>query len=408
MKKRIYIVGFLIPLVIAFACEDKPEVYEFPIDKYIYEIPDVPVVEDYVIGVAYDLKYRDTLENVWWDATNKKHQLYTGTPRLGEYDLRKEPETLLQHLKWGKEAGIDFFVFSWGGHGYNDTILNNWERYYQQDTEYPKVVIRFDPGYRFKSGKDTLQLMPVLMDSLRFEFDSLYTHVMMHDFAYKKDGVPAMTLCNFTNSGQIPRVRDFTAFLKNTANNHLWIMADLGGGWTSPERWGYHAKNGYANGVTDGYIRPDSIAAFDAFYITDTSHENYDRYYSEYSYLDYNYKYWQERMLPLGKEYIPTIMPGYDDRVNTPGSGKYLIPRWDGEKAYAISSFLPDGVQYNWSNVTENPYKKWANVAKRNVGPSRIIMIFNWNDFQNGRNLEPTVEFETDYLKYTREFFKRP
>jgi hypothetical protein len=389
------------------ACEDKPDVPEFPTDKYIYEIPDVPVTEDYVIGVSYDLKYRDNLENVWWDGTNKKHQVYTGTPSLGEYDMRNEPETLLQHLKWGKEAGIDFFVLSWGGHGHNDTILTNWERYYQQDPGYPKAVIRFDPGYRF-TARDTLQLRPILMDSLRFEFDSLYTHVMMHDFVYKKNNVPVMVLCNFTNGSQIPKIKEFTSFLKGVANDNLWIIADLGGGWTSPERWGYHSKNGYAGGAVDGYVRPDSIAAFDAFYITDTSHENYDRYYSQYSYLDYNYKYWQERMLPLGKEFIPTVMPGYDDRVNTPGSGKYLIPRWDGENAYVISSLLPDGVQYNWSDFTENPYKKWANVAKRNIGPSRIIMIFNWNDFQNGRNLEPTVEFGTDYLRYTKEFFKKP
>jgi hypothetical protein len=406
MKKIVYIFSFLILLGFGFSCEDKPDVYEFPKDEYMYEIPDVPVTEDYVIGVSYDTKYRDTASNVWWDATNKQHQLYTGTPVLGEYDVKKDDGVLLQHLKWGKEAGINFFVLSWGGHGYNDTILANWENYYRQDPAYPKVVLRFDPGYRFKSGKDTLQNMPVLMDSLRFEFDSIYTHVMSHDFGYKKNGTPVMVLCNFTNSSQLPRVREFTAFLKNTANNNLWIMADLGGGWTSPERWGYHKKNGYADGPSDGYVRPDSIAAFDAFYITDISHNNYDRFYSQYSYLDYNYKYWQTRMLPLGKEYIPTVMPGYDDRVAAPGSDKYLIPRWN-SAPYVISSSLPDGTQYNFSSFTENPYKKWANVAKRNVGPSRMIMIFNWNDFGNGRNLEPVTEFGTDYLKYTKEFFKK-
>jgi hypothetical protein len=405
--KKIFNIGLTLVVlsVIGWACEDKPEVYEFPTDNYVYDIPDVPVTEDYVVGVSYDMKYRDTLQNMWWDTGTKKHQLYTGTPTLGEYDMRKEPETFLQHLKWGKEAGIDFFVLSWGGRGYNDTILAEWDQYYRQDPAYPKVVIRFDPSYRFKS-RDTLQLNPLLMDSLRMDFDSLYTHVMMHDFGYKKNGTPVMVLCSFTNSTQIPKIKEFTSFMKNSIGGNLWLIADLGSEWTSPERWGYHQKNGYANAPEYGYVKPDSIAAFDAFYITDISHSNYDRYYSQYSYLDYNYRYWQDRMLPLNKEYIPTVMPGYDDRINTPGSGKYLIPRWNGQNAYVISA--NDSVKYNFSDFTENPYKIWANVAKRNVGPSRIVMVFNWNDFANGRNLEPVREFGTDYLRYTKEFFKKP
>ncbi|KAA6303061.1 MAG: hypothetical protein EZS26_000664 [Candidatus Ordinivivax streblomastigis] len=408
MKKVITIFSiFFLPAIFFVACEDRPDVYEFPADKYVYEIPDVPVTEDYVVGVAYETKYRDTLYHVWYDNGKKANALYTGTPVLGEYDHREDPDVLRQHLDWGKEAGIDFFVLSWGGHGMNDTILMNWEKLYAQDPARPKVVIRFDPGYRFRSGKDSLQLSPLHMDSLRYDLDSVYTHVMKHDFAYKKaDGKPVMVFCNFTNTSQVPRINDFISFLKGseTIHNHIWLMAELGGGWKSPEQWGYNAVNGY-NGPTNGYVRPDSIKPFDAFFITDISHNSYDRYYSQYSYLDYNYRYWQERMKPLGKEYIPTVQPGFDDRVNTPASDRFFIPRWkDDTGAYAISDISS---QYNFSSFTENPYKKWANVAKRNVGESRIVMIYNWNDFGSGRNLEPTEEFGADYLQYTRQFFKK-
>jgi hypothetical protein len=427
MKKLIIIVSiFVLPVILFVACEDKPDGYEFPVDEFVYEIPDVPVTVDYVVGVPYEIKYRDTLTNVWWNNTDKKHQLYTGTPVLGEYDLRKDVDVLRQHLDWGKEAGIDFFVFNWGGHGYNDTILMKWEQLYKQDPARPKVVIRFDPGYRFRSGKDTLQLSALHMDSLRHDLDSVYTHVMKHDFAYKKaDNKPVMVFCNFTNTGQIPRINNFINFLKSseTIQNNIWLMAELGGGWKSPEQWGYHAANGY-DGPTQGYVRPDSIKPFDAFFITDITHNSYDRYYSQYSYLDYNYRYWQERLKPLGKEYVPTIHPGFDNRVNTPTSNLFFIPRWydaktdfHDEGAYVISSVKRewiDGVlnveytPYNFSNFTENPYKKWANVAKRNVGESRIVMIYNWNDFASGRNLEPVEEFGTDYLRYTKQFFKKP
>jgi hypothetical protein len=410
MKKYFTISSLLVLIVIVIvACEDKPDVYEFPVDQYVYEIPEVPVTEDYVVGVSYDTKFRDSIANVWWDNTLKAHQLYTGTPLLGEYDLRQDKDVLRQHLDWGKAAGIDFFMVSWSGHGFNDTLLMNWEKLYYEDKSRPKVVIRFDPGYRFGKDKDTMQYNQVQMDSLKYDLDSLYKNVMLHEFAYKKsNGTPVMVLCNFTNGGQIPSLNKFVSFMKSSEpiQNNIWLMADLGGGWTSPERWGYNASNGY-DGPSDGYVKPDTIKAFDAFFITDISHNNYDRYYSQYSYLDYNYHYWQERMKPLGKEYIPTIQPGFDDRINNPSSDRFLIPRWKDGKAYVVSSMVDGGTQYNFSSITENPYQKWANVAKRNVGESRIVMIFNWNDFTSGRNLEPVEEFGADYLNYTRQFFKK-
>jgi hypothetical protein len=412
MKRTVNIVSIFILLFTVVACEDRPEVYEFPTDEYFYEIPEVPVTEDYVVGVSYDVRYRDTLRNVWWDTGKGAHQLYTGTPELGEYDMRYDPETLRQHLEWGKEAGIDFFILSWGGRGYNDTILVDWENLYRQDMNYPKVVIRFDPGYRFR-GRDTLMLRPLVMDTLRREFDSIYTHIMTKEFAYKNKntGDPVMVLTNFTNQGHITSAYGFTKFLRESTvvNGKLWIMAELQGQLTSPERWGFHAKNGYEGAIADGWLQPDSIKAFDAFFITDISTGNKDRYDGLYSFTDYNYRYWQERMIPLGKEYVPTIMPAFDNLINDPVSNTYLIPRWNSEKnsAYAVSA-EPMGIQYNFTDVKKNPYQELANVAKRNIGPSRILIIYNWNNFTNGITLEPTKEYGKDYLRYTKAFFKKP
>lgn len=415
MKKtsKILIPGIVVLLLMAMlACEDKPDVYSFPVDEYLYDIPDVPVTEDYVVGVSYDVVRRNIKNgNVWWDTGKSARLLYTGTPQLGEYDIKDDAQVLRQHLEWGKEAGIDFFILSWGGHGYNDTILTDWQQLYTQDPKLPKVAIRFDPGYRFpKAGNDTMMLNSLVMDSLKYDFDSLYVNVMTKDFAFKAHGMPAMVLTNFTNQGNVTSVNKLIGVLKgiNSVNQKLWTMAELSGRWSSPERWGYHARNGYTDGPSTGFVQADTIKAFDAFFITDISTDNKDRYDGFYSYLDYNYRYWQQRMLPLGKEYLPTIMPGFDNLINDPVSNTFLIPRWkDGTGAYVISGNEPDAPAYNWSNITENPYKVLANVAKRNVGPSRIVIVYGWNNFTNGVNLEPTEEFGTDYLRYTKQFFKR-
>ena len=217
-----------------------------------------------------------------------------------------------------------------------------------------------------------------------------------------------MVLTNITNTGNIPSINRFTDFLRNTVNKNIWIMAELQGQWTSPERWGYHAKNGYAGAVADGWVQPDSIKAFDAFFITDISTSNKDRYDGYYSFLDYNYNYWQKALAPVGKEYVPTIMPAFDNLVNNPLSNTYLIPRWkEGSGAYVISGNSPDAPKYNWSNIKENPFKTLANIAKRNAGPSRIVIVYSWNNYVNGTNLEPTQEFGSDYLRYTKQFFKK-
>jgi hypothetical protein len=115
-------------------------------------------------------------------------------------------------------------------------------------------------------------------------------------------------------------------------------------------------------------------------------------------------------MLPLGKEYVPTVMPSFDNTVNDANSGTYIIPRWNGQtnQAYAVST-PKTGINFNFSNIKKNPYQEFANVAKRTAdkNPSRIVVIYSWNNFVNGTSLEPTTEYGREYLNYTKQFFKK-
>ncbi|MDR1437196.1 MAG: glycoside hydrolase family 99-like domain-containing protein [Candidatus Symbiothrix sp.] len=420
-------IGLLLGIAVA-SCEDKPEVYEFPVSEYFYEIPDVPVTEDYVIGVQYDVKRKDSANQVWWDNGKQIPQPYTGTPLLGEYDMKDDLNRMLrQQLDWGKEGGIDFFIFSIGGRGYNDTILMKWEEIWQEGD--PRVVIRFDPGYRYPSATgDTLMKNKAVMDSLKFEFDSLYTNVMTKNFAYKNKNTnqPVMILCNYVDKpGHILNLQEYINLFrgKNTypgkdrgTENDIWMIGELPSNWSSPENWGYRDE------TTIGRVKGDTISVFEAVTITNFEFNNYDRYLGMYSFYDYNNRYWQERLLPRGKEYIPMIFPAYDNRVREPLSTNFLIPRWkdngteEENGPYVVSSNyveVVDGVSteintlYNLSGTKKNPYQELANVAKRNVGPSRIIILRSWNNFGEGNTLEPAVEYQKDYLRYTKQFFKK-
>jgi hypothetical protein len=416
MKKIFNILNIILLLgFVVVSCEDKPDVYEFPVSEYFYEIPDVPVTEDYVIGVQYDVRRKDSASQVWWDNGKQIPLPYTGTPLLGEYDMKDDLNWILrQQLDWGKEGGIDFFIFSIGGHGYNDTILMKWEEIWREGD--PRVVIRFDPGYRFSSKTgDTLMRNKAVMDSLKFDFDSIYTNIMTKNFAYKnKNNQPLLILCNYVDKpGHILNLEDYVRFFygKNTypgkdkgKENDFWLIGELPSNWSSPENWGYRDE------TTRGVIKGDTISVFDAVYITDFEINNYDRYLGIYSFYDYNNRYWQERLAPRGKEYIPMIYPAYDNRVNEPLSNNFLIARWkdsgNENGPYIVSADYSE-TTYNLLDIKKNPYQELANVAKRNVGPSRIIMLRSWNNYGKGNTLEPTVEYQKDYLKYTKQFFKK-
>lgn len=75
-------------------------------------------------------------------------------------------------------------------------------------------------------------------------------------------------------------------------------------------------------------------------------------------------------------------MPGFDDKVTTPASKVYTIER------------------------SVKLYTDMCNVAKRNMGPGRIVMINSWNNFQQGTTMEPATEYGSKYLQVTMSMFK--
>ena len=48
-----------------------------------------------------------------------------------------------------------------------------------------------------------------------------------------------------------------------------------------------------------------------------------------------------------------------------------------------------------------------SNVAKRNIGSKNIVLVNSWNNYQKGTNLEPTEENKSEFLKITRNQFKK-
>ena len=138
MKKKSFIIFLSAIIAGAFvACVDNEK--EFPTDKYFYEIKDVPVLEDYVIGALYS----EITLGYWYHYLNNQPQyddpnLYTGTPVLGDpankgkYYMDKDFKLLIDNIRTIKhlkevEKFLDCFsTATKGARLFN--VLSEWKK----------------------------------------------------------------------------------------------------------------------------------------------------------------------------------------------------------------------------------------------------------------------------------------
>lgn len=433
MKKITFIIiATLITFAAYFtACVEEPNGDKFPTDKYFYDIPDVPVTENYVVGTFY----HELTERYWFrvianQVMKNMPEGYTGTPLLpsllgldtvgrnGGYFMNEdytwggEPwgtkgtpgKILQQQLAWGKQAGIDFFLISWNGKG-TDTLLFNFKNTWKEGD--PKAVVIFDCGHLYRRTADSLHISTppnftkaVLLrqiDSLKMFFDEPYY--------YKLNGTTP--LFGFDNYKRTNSVAGTVDEVREHLGGNVYLISptiERGNGYTSPEflvdiRNRFSSKDVYIfreDGRKDGKVQ----MPFDAIYQPAMLTDNYNRYGYDnwrrnfFSLIDYNYGYWKQTLKSdYNIEYIPSVMPAFDNFKNDSTSNILRLPGTE--------------IRLLQREESGELYKTYANVGKRNAGKNRIVLINSWNNFKQGTNLEPTVEFGDAYLNFTRKYFKK-
>ena len=451
MRKIKYIIPVLLALVIALvSCVDDPNVGSINPNKYYYDIPDVPVTEDYVVGVMY----HELNETYWFKSTNgvpnfNQPEGYTGSPLLGNPSEKCNPEMpcgnetnggyviakdyenngkiLRQQLDWAKQAGIDFFLVSWNKPvQWNaavkmDTFMMNFKNVWQAGD--PKIAFIYDCGHlttRNNPRNDSLHVnfWRVNPPPGRFvgpygdgrgtkqtfldQLDSLKTVFFGEEFYYKVPGKgPLLGLENYRKTNNVQStVKDVREVLGN-----VYLISPIperGQDYTSINII-YNMKNSLnVDGKTkDVYLFREngeqfgtSQMPFDAMYQPSMLTGNYARHGEDnwrrnfFSIVDMNWKEWKQEMEGRwGGDYIPSVMPAFDNRAFDPDSRIFIHER---------------------EVETGELYKNYANVAKLNANNTRrIILINSWNDFKQGSGLEPTEEYGTSYLDFTKKSFKK-
>ncbi|ADY54076.1 hypothetical protein Pedsa_3546 [Pseudopedobacter saltans DSM 12145] len=338
-------------MLVVLTASCKKENQYLPPD-FNYEIEPVVITEDVITG-AY---YSNYTASDW----AKK---YTYAPALGEYSAL-DASIMEQHRKWADDARLDFFVFTWNGTSGN-AQLNS---FINGRNSKVKMVINYSTAHL--SVSNTSPLTGAKLTTMINEFKSLANTHFNQDYYYKINGQPVVGISPLNLSSSAANSIDYgtvipalKAAMKEVGVD-LYIIGEITSGWLPPQRY-----------------KP-AVKSMDAVVLKDWSTDVYDRFVFFPSFSDMNWKNWTDSTKVWNVDFVPCIFPGYNDKVMTPTSKKYDL------------------------NPDVAFYSKYSNVAKRNLGAKRIVLINSWNNFQTGTAIEPTKENGLVFLETTRKEFK--
>lgn len=305
-------------------------------------------------------------------------------PTLGKY-ISANDGSFKAHERWAKESGIDFFIFDW------------WPTRRDIKARIKKSVGELEE-LKFSIHFETLALKepydkpypgenPNILLMTKEREERLIKHVlflaedlMKHPRFLKVDNKPVIFFYVTRHvvgdfSGAIKRLR---REIKDKTGLELFIVGDevFFNVLKMTEERGIHLLD---------HHEPDweRISSFDAL----TTYNPYDS--SKRQHADPEvflkdvrklYKKYSHYAQMQGKPFIPTVLPGYDDRGVRPKENHYVIPRKVGDK-----SFFKESIKQ-----TAFPF----------VDPKlKMFTITSWNEWNEGTQIEPATSYGEQHLE---------
>jgi hypothetical protein len=368
MKKlnHLYIIACIV-LLAACRKNDGPSVD----DHYMnYDIPQVPVDQDYTVGALY---YSFGTFNA-----NIKE-----VPTVGSYSMPSGNITagiMQKHIDTASNYGLDYFLFQVrsanrdNGNYRNDSVLVR--RFVEANTANKmKLAI----AYNYSAGSYGISTTsPLENDATKLQqFFSDIERLLpyMQDPNYVKVG--GKTLLYIMNAHQLYSNNNVAIYteLRNrlSALGITLYIVGMQDRWTPPARYPFRYK-----GCVDAIFHQSFVSGIN----------NWDRFYLLPQAIDQNWKYSKAYFRDsMQVDYVPNISPAYNWLILTPTSVNPNVTRAD------------NGTMY----------RTLCNVAKLNASTdTRLILLDSWNKWDEDTQLEPANSYGDLYLKITKEQFKKP
>ncbi|MBB6460446.1 glycoside hydrolase family 99-like domain-containing protein [Flammeovirga kamogawensis] len=346
--KNIYSILFI--ALGLFSCQQEEITAE---DHLIsYDIEEVPVTEDYTVGALYVVNnWSSNIEEV---------------PLAGHY-LNGDEEAMKQHILWADSAAIDYFIFRYSYPTVNadNDILS---AFLNQNTD---SLLNFALRYNFAqmnlTKENTLEGQGKKEDFIQ-SFKDMIPYFDQPTYQ-KVDGkyVVNIIAANQFYCDSLELVYHELREEMSALGYDLYLTGEQTG-WTPPARFEHYYFN-----------------ALDAVTFTNMFNNAwYDRHVFLPQSLDQHWQYSKDYYMDKeGIELIPTVAPSINPKISNPNASTYIIER---------------DTNFFWSIL---------NVAKKNIGPSRTIIVNSFNDWNFNTQLEPADSYGSSSLQLLRNQTKK-
>lgn len=349
-----------------------------------YEIPDVPVTQDYLVGVDY------RFTTTYGAATYKA--LYAKTPILGEYANIKASiagssvQVVDSHLVWLNEAKVDFLLVTIRSGSTDLANFTSDKSYIDRILSSPylgniKIAFAYDfsklglgSSYPTETDKSMLienktgALANYIKDYKTFMAPyfnlSNYLKIGNKNVVFIKN---AYRLFSLDNAALTKRLRDSM----NLVGKEVYLVGQQEK-WSPPQRFEHRFRNAVDAIYHDNYL---GIATNDL-----------TRLYKFNQVTDQAWQYAKAMFNSWDIEYIPNIGPSMNTNLSSPNSrSPYYNPFFEKDSVFFVD---------------------YCNVGKQNSDVSRIILVDSWNNWSWDGQLEPATQYGYRYLNILRDQFK--
>lgn len=317
-----------------------------------YDIEEVPVTEDYTVGAFY-------VANNWNPNIEEE-------PLAGKY-LDADEEAMRQHILWADSGGVDYFLFRYSlpKVALDEDILNSFLN--QNKDSLLNFALRFNPIPLKLTKNNTLEKKGQQENFIQ-SFKDMIPY-FDHPNYQKVDGKYVVNIigANKFYCDSLELVYQELREEMSALGYELYLTGEQTG-WMPPARFEHY----YINAL-------DAVAFTNMF-----NNAWYDRSVFLPQTIDQHWLYSKDYYMNKGGiELVPTVAPSINPKISNPNTPNLIVER---------------DTDFFWSIL---------NVAKKNVGSSRTIIVNSFNDWNFNTQLEPADSYGSNTLELLKQQTKK-
>ncbi|MCP4122342.1 MAG: hypothetical protein GY751_11365 [Bacteroidetes bacterium] len=338
------------------ACEEDEDMSKY-LDKWV--APNIQITSDVTIGAYYYPRF----DSASWTTGS------FNVPELGLYNS-EEVSVIEQHAQWSKQAGIDVWLYSWGGtESISDTVL---QQIFPQVSSINDIqlAIVFEQGAVKEGGGVDLSVEAELQKMIE-EFVYLKSTFDQSNY-FKVDGKPVVVIRS--GNGYWPRpdllidsdpdlrpakIVELRNEVKAQTGYDLYLIGDVVD-WIPPDRYAEY------------------VSSFDAItpYNMHTNSKQLNTRFNEA--VDLSFEHWNE----FAYTFVPNAIPSYNDTIQETRSND-VLPR------------------------SESFFREQCNISKKYLNPSlNLVFITSFNQWHEDTQVEPSPAYDNTFLDIINQEFK--